>query len=191
MAIVFRDSDGTARLYGDLLAPGGATGDVLTQQADGTYAPAAGGSQPGVAIVRGPFAFAHNTAGLATGVSVYSPAINDVVLTAWVEVTTAFNGTTPLLDFGAGAVGGDGGIFGQIAGAGWDLTAPAIVYGSMVQAGLSPASTITAGLAVRMTAADAVQLWVTQDGLKTGAASGATAGAGNLYIVTATPVAFA
>lgn len=43
MSITLRDSDGTTRLIGgDLLAPGGATGDVLTQQADGTYAPAAG-----------------------------------------------------------------------------------------------------------------------------------------------------
>lgn len=45
--IVFRDTSGTARLEGDLLAPGGATGDVLTQQADGTYAPdAPTGSTP-------------------------------------------------------------------------------------------------------------------------------------------------
>lgn len=43
MTVSFRDSDGTTRLSGDLLASGGAIGDVLTQQADGTFAPAAGG----------------------------------------------------------------------------------------------------------------------------------------------------
>jgi hypothetical protein len=40
VTVRIRDSDGTVRLSGDLLATGGATGDVLTQQADGTYAPA-------------------------------------------------------------------------------------------------------------------------------------------------------
>jgi hypothetical protein len=44
VTVQIRDSDGTVRLSGDLLATGGATGDVLTQQADGTYTPAAGGS---------------------------------------------------------------------------------------------------------------------------------------------------
>jgi VCBS repeat-containing protein len=44
VTVQIKDSDGTVRLSGDLLTPGGATGDVLTQQADGTYAPAAGGS---------------------------------------------------------------------------------------------------------------------------------------------------
>jgi hypothetical protein len=39
VTVQLRDSDGTVRLSGDLLATGGATGDVLTQQADGTYAP--------------------------------------------------------------------------------------------------------------------------------------------------------
>lgn len=41
--MVIRDNDRTTRMQGELLAPGGATGDVLTQQADGTFAPAAGG----------------------------------------------------------------------------------------------------------------------------------------------------
>jgi hypothetical protein len=39
VTVQIRDSDGTVRLSGDLLASGGATGDVLTRQADGTYAP--------------------------------------------------------------------------------------------------------------------------------------------------------
>lgn len=46
MAVTFRDHDGTTRLDGDLLATGGTTGDVLTQQTDGTYAPEGGGSLP-------------------------------------------------------------------------------------------------------------------------------------------------
>lgn len=46
MSITFRDESGETRLRGDLLATGGATGDVLTRQADGTYAPAAGGAAP-------------------------------------------------------------------------------------------------------------------------------------------------
>jgi WD40 repeat protein len=47
VTVSFRDADGTTRLEGELLATGGTTGDVLTQQADGTFTPAAGGgSQP-------------------------------------------------------------------------------------------------------------------------------------------------
>ena len=47
MALRFRDYSGETRLYGDLVTEGGSTGDVLTQQADGTFAPATGGgSQP-------------------------------------------------------------------------------------------------------------------------------------------------
>lgn len=45
--LTFRDLNGEARLVGTLSTSGGATGDVLTQQADGTLAPApGGGSQP-------------------------------------------------------------------------------------------------------------------------------------------------
>lgn len=40
MALDIRDSDGTTRLHGDIASAAGAIGDVLTKQADGTYAPA-------------------------------------------------------------------------------------------------------------------------------------------------------
>lgn len=51
MTVSFRDADGTTRLEGELLATGGATGDVLTQQADGTFQPAAGGGSLPQAVV--------------------------------------------------------------------------------------------------------------------------------------------
>lgn len=44
MTVRIRDASGTDRVEGDLLSTGGSTGDVLTRQADGTYAPAAAGA---------------------------------------------------------------------------------------------------------------------------------------------------
>ncbi len=59
MGTNFRDDAGIVRLDGTLYAPGASVGDVLTVQADGSLAPAAGGgSQPGTPIFRAiPFAF--------------------------------------------------------------------------------------------------------------------------------------
>src|SRR5512146_201439 len=47
------------------------------------------------------FAFTFQTAGLAAGVAVYTPAIGDVIYDVGIAVTTAFDGTTPKLDIGS------------------------------------------------------------------------------------------
>ena len=57
------------------------------------------GSAAGTTIVRH-FSFAHNTAGILTGHALYTPTIGDILYDAWVEVDTAWNGTTPLCDVG-------------------------------------------------------------------------------------------
>lgn len=59
----------------------------------------AGGATPGAAIVR-KFPFAFNTPNLLTGATVYTPTIGDILLNLWLEITTAWDGTTPKFDLG-------------------------------------------------------------------------------------------
>ena len=96
------DSEGEARLSGLAVFtdPGNQPG---------------GGSQPGALIAhRIPFAF--NTAGLAAGVGLYVPTVGDLLLDVWLEITTAWDGTTPLGDVGCLAGGATAGLFKKIAG---------------------------------------------------------------------------
>lgn len=67
-----------------------------------------GGGGAGGLIVR-KFAFAYDTANLDTGAALYTPTVGDILLDAWIEIDTAWNGTTPLCDIGeftSGAVSG-------------------------------------------------------------------------------------
>lgn len=185
------DPGGGARIAGVAGSPGAAADTVLTSDGTGgTSWASGGGSQPGAAIVRGPFSFAFNAAGLAAGVAVgYTPAINDVLIGAWIEADTPFDGTTPMADFGVGCNDGDPGILTQLTapGAPWDLTQQTVVIGDQVGS-LAPAPYPTF-LAVRFTAANPMQLWVTQDGTKNGDTPAGSTGAAKLYLVTASPTA--
>jgi len=53
----------------------------------------------GVPIVR-KFPFAFNTPNILTGASLYTPTIGDILLDAWIEIDTAWDGMTPLGDVG-------------------------------------------------------------------------------------------
>lgn len=82
------------------------SGWVRTVSADGTatwQAPATspGGSVPGVSIVRR-FPFAFDTASLTTGAPLYTPTVNDILIDGWVEIVTAWDGTTPQGDVFSG-----------------------------------------------------------------------------------------
>lgn len=108
----FTDDAGDVRFSG-VIRMGGTAGQVATVQANGTLAPAAGGggSSP---ILHVAFPFAFNTPGLVTGVSItgWTPAVGDVILDGWPEVTTAWDGTTPFADvFLNGADPVSGGLF--------------------------------------------------------------------------------
>lgn len=108
--------------FGGLMVPvdGTSSGDVLTSQGDGAPAewqPAGGGSQPGVSIVRRiPFAF--DTPGLSdgTGAPLYVPTIGDILLDAWLEIDTDFDGTTPFGDLGCLAGAASHGLFYNLSG---------------------------------------------------------------------------
>lgn len=147
--------------------------------------------------VHGPFPFAFNTPGLNNGVNFYTPTVGDLLLDAWIEVTTAFNGTTPNGDIGT-YVGTSSGLFAvgapipltgadsEGAGGGLLVNLGAYMNPSLVGASASMNKRVAPA---RFTAANPLKLVISQTGLKGGAAIGGTAGAVNLYIVTGTPVA--
>lgn len=164
--------------------------------------PSPGGSTPGAARVLGPFPFAFDDAGLENGIAIYVPTIGDVLLDAWIEVTTGFDGTTPLADIGS-FNGVAFGLWGQNIGA-VDLSVPAEDYASDglllgSAAGTAPGSLLSLSavnfggtrlpriVPGRFVAADPVLVVASQDGAKGGAAIGGTAGAGKVYLVIATP----
>lgn len=74
----------------------------------------------GLPIVR-KFPFAYNTASIATGASLYTPSVGDILLDAWVEIDTAWNGTTPLGDLAITALFNSG-IYEFIVGSQLDMT---------------------------------------------------------------------
>lgn len=79
-----------------------------------------GGSTAGALIVR-KFPIAFNTPGILAGHTIYTPTVGDVLLDAWIEVTTAWNGTTPLGDIGTFDNGATG-IFGSTSANSQDMT---------------------------------------------------------------------
>src|SRR5262249_9332063 len=144
------------------------------------------------------YAFTYQTAGLAAGVTVYRPAVGDILWDAWIATTTAFNGTTPLADIsqftGSAAPLG---LWGDYASA-LDLSlVDTINVGGGPRGGGSTGNknrTLTAasGGGTRpvpgiFTTTDALKLVVSQDGTQGGTAVGGTAGAATLYLLTLRP----
>lgn len=166
-----------------------------------------GGSQPGAAIVRHfPFTFA--TAGLATGATIYTPTVGDILLAAWMEVDTAWNGTTPKGDFGSFSAH-----FGWLGNnnapkdmthadttAAWDtdLLNESIsaggASGDMLMSWLtnfafaaSPPTDLYRGMPVKFATAAPIKVCVSQNGEDNGGDPVASQGSGVVYLVTATP----
>ena len=172
-----------------------------------------GGATPGAGIVRGPFSFTHATAGISSGgVTVFTPAIGDVLLDVLVIITTPFDGTTPQYDVGLIETNGVG-IFGNFYN--WlDATQQGVQFTDYLQGGApaigttpaftNPASALAFGSAAVAGVTNGVppvtpsvfldsapfKLWVTQNGKSSGADPVCTVGAGALYVTTATPTPF-
>ena len=90
--------------------------------------PDSGGSgAAGSPVVRA-FPFAFDSAGIGNGHNLYTPTVGDILLNAWIEIDTAWDGTTPTADIEqwALAANGNGGLFnGASNGAGGiDMTVP-------------------------------------------------------------------
>ena len=197
-------------LDGTELVPGDQSGgDVkITTQAIADL----GGGSAGSPIVR-KFPFGFDTPNLLTGATVYTPTVGDILLDAWIEIDSAWNGTTPFGDFGP-FINGNTGLFAN----GPDLPAPcdmtmadsepldtgllsALGLGggldyvqntvlSYVNAGPSHGQTGsgTRLMPLKFTAANPIKVCVSQDGTNTGADPGSSQGSAVLYLVTVTPV---
>jgi hypothetical protein len=145
---------------------------------------------PGVAgplPMDGPYALAYDTTSLNDGVAVgYTPAIGDVFQVITIT-TTAFNGTTPLVDYGYTA-DTTGIIFAQ-TGAALDVSATALALTAYTVETVVDSSTSYSAWSVA-TAADGLLVWLSQNGQKGGTAPGGSAGAAKVYVLATTPVAF-
>lgn len=142
-----------------------------------------------------PFTFA--TAGLASGVTIWTPTVGDFILDIGVVITTAFDGTTPKIDVGT-FNGGNVGVFAEIGGAAVDGTK---VYADVTDnAGLAVANSHlwlssaviaanSAGIAslpswqLNVSAANPVLLVASQNGQKGGTAITSTHGVASVVIV--------
>jgi hypothetical protein len=162
-----------------------------------------GSSVPGATIVR-KFPFAFDTPAILTGAALYTPTIGDVLLDAWIEKDTAWDGTTPLGDIGQFLSGGHVGWFGNQDGA-IDMTdldaidklgsdsilsqnaAPSSLLSQNIISGTSPLTALVRLVPGKFTAADPIKVVVSQNGNNNGADPGSTQGAGVLYLVTSTP----
>jgi hypothetical protein len=168
-----------------------------------------GGGAPGASIVR-KFPFAFDSPGILTGFDVYTPTIGDVLLDAWIEIDTAWDGTTPLFDFGdftGGPASTDEGWFGQGTVGALSLgfadgsflsslllgqenngtTDSDFQQASVAAMGQFSGNSRWRSLPAKFIVADPIKVCVSQDGTTTGADPGSTVGAGALYLVTATP----
>jgi hypothetical protein len=166
--------------------PAAAAGDVLIVGADKTLSAAPIATTGGVTLY-GPYALAYNTASLNDGVAVgYTPAIGDVFQVITI-VTTAFNGTTPLVDYGY--TGDTTGIIYAQTAAALDVSATALALTAYTVETVVDSSTSYSAWSVA-TAADGLLVWLSQNGQKGGTAPGGSAGAAKVYVLAATPVAF-
>lgn len=153
-----------------------------------------GGSQPGTPLVRGPFVVNFDDAGLENGIEFYTPTEGDLLMDIRLVVDVAFDGTTPRGDVGIGV---GGGLFNYGLGIPSLAVAGNMGDGIVIDDGLanlvndlSNSGNSTAALSPFLSS-DPMKFWASQDGLAGGLAVGGTAGVLRVYIVTATPVAFA
>lgn len=144
------------------------------------------------------FSFTYKTPSLATGAALYVPQVGETLLNAWVQVTEAFNGTTPKLDMGYGPAGNVG-IMGAV-GVVQDMTVidgtvnmlttgsfPDLAIISAIQFASSTSGTRLVPSQFNGDFGTPFVVWVTQDGTNNGAVTGATEGAAILHLETIPP----
>ena len=167
-----------------------------------------GGGAPsaGSPVIRGPFAFAYDTPNINNGVPFYTPTVGEILVEMWVEVITAFDGTTPKADISQfTGTSSPYGLWGwntipflldttidSIDSGGGPLVGAAPTGGGGTVHGVPLSQSYSAHqryAPARFVSADPLLLVVSQDGLKGGAAIGGSQGSGNVYLITGTPVA--
>lgn len=119
---------------------------------------AGGGGTPGAPIYR-KFPFTYSNADLATALAVYTPTVGDLLLSAILEIDTAWNGTTPLFNIGAAIADPTS----LLLGTAWDMTqASPSQTGFVLQTLLALGGGF--GYPVKFTAADALCVIVNTTG---------------------------
>lgn len=93
------------------------TGPIIGNPITVQRAAGIGGGAPQLTV----HSFAFSDAGINAGKAIHTPVDGEILLNAWLRVTTAFNGTTPFADVGT-FVGGNTGLFGGVAAHPIDLT---------------------------------------------------------------------
>jgi hypothetical protein len=157
------------------------------------------GGGAGTPVVR-KFPFAYNTPNILTGATLYVPTAGDLLLDAWFEIDTPWNGTTPFGDFGNFSNGN--GTFNNLKGA-VDMTKEDFVSPNNAgwlgdsQSAVNPTSISAQFIAIgpsftrwqtKFLDATPIKVCVNQDGSPSGADPGSTQGTAILYLVTCTPV---
>ena len=172
------------------------------------------GGAAAIGITSPPDTFAGGANGTIPGAALYTPTIGDILLNAWIEIDTAWDGTTPLGDFGTftggnpqgflawGAAGPvnmlsadhlgvwDDGMAGDLLG---QHGTASHLASDMLTNYLSSFAAVGSGapnaraVPAKFVAAHPIRVCVSQDGTNTGADPGSTQGAATLYLVTATP----
>jgi hypothetical protein len=144
------------------------------------------------------FPFTFDTPNLLTGAVLYTPTPGDILLNGWIEVNTAWDGTTPTADFGYADGASAYGWLGDLAFGFCDMTQTEVTRHGLVTGQYPRPSGLDAhqnGVHARFVpgrlTGDPISVWVSQDGengFGPGVDPASTQGAAVLYLVTATPV---
>jgi len=134
------------------------------------------------------FPFAYDTPGLNSGVTAYTPAVGEILYNAWIEIVTAFNGTTPKADIAQTANATNNGVFWNASGSVvLSLTPVATllpkVFSGAISTLLSGSGT-SGGAPAYFTTAAPLKVWASQDGKLNGLAVGGSAGSAKLHLQT-------
>ena len=161
---------------------------------------AGSGPTPGVPVWTA-YAFAYNDAGLDSGVSILTPTVDDLLLDAILEVDTAWDGTTPLFDFGT-FMGGTSGLLSYQGVGPIDMTVADTQVGDNAgllrgdQRGTGLASNVISGgvslsntdrWSYKFTATNPLYIVVSQTGGPGGGDPASSQGSAILYLQTVTP----
>jgi len=152
---------------------------------------------PGGGLVLRKYTITATTSGLTVGVPLYTPKVGDVLYDAWFQITTAWNGTTPLGDLGL-FLGSSTGILQEattIANTGTsylqDMTVAQVTtdIGLAYDGGTPNSLALAASWCARQlvpsifATTQPLCAVVSQNGHAGGTATGATAGAADIYVL--------
>ena len=144
------------------------------------------------------FAFDYTTANLNTGVALYTPQSGEVLLDAWIQVTSVWDGTTPTADFGMLLTPNEG-LLAVLTTLSSSNRLQDMTVGAVTQYGLTYDGGTANNLANASSWADVALVpsffsstdpfcvVVSTDGTVSGGATGSTTGSAVLFLLTGLP----